>query len=84
MTVNSLFYLLLFMVQVMGKTRGLMDFRTDILVRVPDFLEQIESTLCGISTEQLKGWVKLAGPKIALLARFLPIVSSTGQFFTLF
>jgi hypothetical protein len=43
------------MVQVMGKTRGLMDFRADILIRVPDFLEQIESTLRGISTEQLKG-----------------------------
>jgi hypothetical protein len=46
------------MIQVMGKTpHGLMDFRTDILVRVPVFLEQIESTLRGISTEQLEGWV---------------------------
>jgi hypothetical protein len=44
------------MLQVMGKTlHGLMDFRTDILVRVPVFLEQIESTLRGISTEQLEG-----------------------------
>jgi hypothetical protein len=43
------------MIQVMGKTHGLMDFRTDILVRVPVFLEQIESTLRGISTEQLEG-----------------------------
>ncbi len=47
--------LIYFMIQVMGKTRGLMDFRTDILVKVPVFLEQIESTLRGISTEQLEG-----------------------------
>jgi hypothetical protein len=39
----------------MGKTRGLMDFRTDILVRVPVFLTEIEHTLDGVSKEQLDG-----------------------------
>ena len=39
----------------MGKTRGLMDFRTDILVKVPVFLAQIENTLAGLSEDQLAG-----------------------------
>ena len=42
-------------VHAMGKTRGLMDFRTDILVRVPVFLREIENTLYGISTEHPEG-----------------------------
>ena len=42
-------------VHAMEKTRGLMDFRTDILVRVPVFLTEIEHTLDGVSKEQLDG-----------------------------
>jgi len=41
--------------KVMGRTRGLMDFLTDILVRVPAFLVEIENTLGGLTKEQLDG-----------------------------
>jgi len=41
--------------QVMGKMRSLMDFRTDILVRVPVFLVEIENPSKGLAKEQLNG-----------------------------
>jgi len=39
-------------VQVMGKMKSLMDFRTDILVRVPVFLTEIENSFTGLTKEQ--------------------------------
>jgi hypothetical protein len=41
--------------QVIGRQRGLMDFRTDILSRVPIFLTDIENSLQGVSEEQQNG-----------------------------
>jgi len=40
-------------IQVMGKKRGLMDFRTDILFRVPVFLAELESSVGGLFNEEL-------------------------------
>ena len=42
-------------VQVMGRKRGLIDFRTDILFRVPAFLAELENSSGGLSNEQLEG-----------------------------